>query len=678
VAAQLYDFASRQKLDQPTVVEGEVVDTAVLPPNLPVHVPRPARSRLPGRSLSIRVHPKLATAARMTAYHSVKFTLLDFPMATLRGLFLSLLAWWQWVYQSERRRETKLDGRYAAQAKDIAERSTARFKQTTISLGVGLLLFLMFRHTLTTDRLYVLIAGLVFLLFCRGYQWRAVRRPVGGKASVVWGGAFEAVAAALRSAGLMKDDQDLRPIEIPTKEGRGTRGVVLLPMGLSVAKVIKGKAAFASGLGCDSDFLVIWKDKADDRMGFWIPSGDPFKANTRRLPLLDVSHWNVWQPAPFGFTARDQDVDLSLVYSNMLIGAKPGAGKSFAARCAVAPFVLDPSVPIYVANGKPDGAWLPMKDLATRYICGRSDEMAVQVDDMLDEVQQVMEARFIEHLGTSSKIVESSPVSPMLVVVDELQNYTTNGLPARDLRGHKATLGDWIDFRLVDIAKNGRAAGVILVLVTQRPSDESLSTELRAQLGTRFALRCMDYHTSNMILGNVSKLGVDASTIQSQHRGLGILALDMEEGLVDEAIGDYPRVRSYLVEDEDWATLCARGYTLRVEAGTVPRVPDVFEDEGDIAPTMEDVMPEVPELLESVFDFAHELGDDERVPTTEIRKRFEPELSEKRIGGLFRSWGAPTGRARGGEKMGPRVGDIRAAVQRIRDGGPVNIAEVVQ
>jgi S-DNA-T family DNA segregation ATPase FtsK/SpoIIIE len=680
VAAQLYDFSTGQRLaatPNHPVVEGQVKSTT---PNLPVHVPgkgRTTRSTRPVRLPAVRVNPKVSAAAGRWTGKTARFVFIDFPFATLRGLFLAIAAWWHWVHQSTRRREAGLDGRYASQAKDIAEKSTARFKQSAITLGVGLLLVLMFWRSIA-DRAYLLTALVVLVLFCRGYDWKARRRGVDQRASIIFGGVFGAVGAALRSAGLMKEDQDIRVVEHPITEGRGQRGVVLLPMGLSVTKVIKARAAFSSGLSCDSDFLVLWKAGSDDKLGFWIPTGDPFANNARRLPLLDENRWNVWRPAPFGFTARDQNVDLSLIGSNMLLSSKPNGGKTYAARCVVAPFILDPTVKVYVANGKGDGAWSPTKDFATRYIRGATPERAIDLDRLLTEVQEEMTRRMEDVLVEASKLTETMGEAPILVVIDELQAYTVCGEPHPDkLRGQRATYGQWICQRLIDLAQRGRAAGVILVLITQKPSDESLPSQLRDQLGTRWAGKVMTYHVSNMILGgNASVVGADASKISSQHKGLGIFVPDMEEGVLDESLGAYPKVRTYLCEDVDWAVLCAKGWALREQEGTLPSIPDVFEDPTDDLAAVADVVTEpVPELLARVCDYVADMDDHERVSTLKIRADFAPELSVKKIGGMFRGWGAASGRDRGGDASGPLVSDVRRAVERIEGGGPVTLFE---
>lgn len=74
----------------------------------------------------------------------------------------------------------------------------------------------------------------------------------------------------------------------------------------------------------------------------------------------------------------------------------------------------------------------------------------------------------------------------------------------------------------------------------------------------------------------------------------------------------------------------------------------------------------VPPLLRAVADLAGDLADDERLSSRLIIEKLAPDMTEKRLGGLLRGWGAPTGRNRGGQASGPRVGDVRAAIVRLR------------
>ena len=81
------------------------------------------------------------------------------------------------------------------------------------------------------------------------------------------------------------------------------------------------------------------------------------------------------------------------------------------------------------------------------------------------------------------------------VIIDEVQVFLEN--PTRqDVGERKTTLGGYIAELLTYLAKKGPAAGIIVILATQRPDSKTIPSALRAVLGSRFALRVMDWRDS--------------------------------------------------------------------------------------------------------------------------------------------------------------------------------------
>ena len=122
----------------------------------------------------------------------------------------------------------------------------------------------------------------------------------------------------------------------------------------------------------------------------------------------------------------------------------------------------------------------------------------------------------------------------VVAVVDEVAYYS-------------ATIGrkqDQEEFSrlLRDVVARGRAAGVIVVAATQRPSVDIVPTSLRDLFGYRLAFRCTTEISSDIILGHGwAKAGYDASTIAPEDRGVGWL----------RAEGDIPaRIKSAYLSDE--------------------------------------------------------------------------------------------------------------------------------
>src|SRR5262249_25812537 len=74
--------------------------------------------------------------------------------------------------------------------------------------------------------------------------------------------------------------------------------------------------------------------------------------------------------------------------------------------------------------------------------------------------------------------------------------------------------GEYIGELLTWLAKKGPAAGIVLVLATQRPDSRTIPSGLRAVMGSRFALRVMDWRDSNIVLGEqMNTRGYDSSRL---------------------------------------------------------------------------------------------------------------------------------------------------------------------
>lgn len=350
------------------------------------------------------------------------------------------------------------------------------------------------------------------------------------------------------------------------------------------------------------------------------------------------------------------------MYSNYLGGGLPGSGKSWTSRNVAAPFMLDPDARIFVANGKGCGAWKPLQNIAgEHYIMGCRVEAMERLARMLDMIIDEMDRRNVhaERKG-ASKVVPEDGFAPWLVIVDELQNYTGCSIPSEIKRGSKTlTWGEVVTEKLVTIAKTARSSAIILALMTQKPGEKSLPTDLRDSIGTRFANRVGNATTSFQILGLTTKDGVDASTLPARHTGIGILVPDAE---LAGAVAGYPTLRPYTINDADWTRLGERAYALRRAAGT----------HGYLRLSEQDAAP-LPDLLAAILRHVEGMTDEDRVPSRELWP-YAPGLNETRFGWQLRRWGAPTGRGKGNVgPSGPLVGDLRKVAQRIREGGPIEV-----
>jgi S-DNA-T family DNA segregation ATPase FtsK/SpoIIIE len=136
------------------------------------------------------------------------------------------------------------------------------------------------------------------------------------------------------------------------------------------------------------------------------------------------------------------------------------------------------------------------------------------------------------------------------------------------VQGKKLTAGEYIGELLTWLAKKGPAAGIVLVLATQRPDSKTIPSGLRAVLGSRFALRVMDWRDSNIVLGEqMNTRGYDSSRLLPSHKGVGILRPDGDTQAGADVLA--MTVRTYYMPNEDWQTICQQGRALREAAKTL-------------------------------------------------------------------------------------------------------------
>ncbi|MBM7814383.1 S-DNA-T family DNA segregation ATPase FtsK/SpoIIIE [Saccharothrix algeriensis] len=473
-----------------------------------------------------------------------------------------------------------------------------------------------------------------------------------GPRTLTWTMDAQVLVDAFRDAKLIGKDESLRLVERAQRVGDGWAVTVDLPATRKAADVIRNRDALASALAVDEVQLIVERVRGRGghagRVFFWVADEDPYAGPPVRTPLLDVERWDAWRPVPFGRDARGRRVDLPLVWTSLLVGAIPRQGKTFAARLAAAGLVLDPYARLYVFDGKGGKDWDAVEQLAYRYVCGDELHHAYAVRDHLVGLVAEVQSRYARMATVDDEVCPESKITPALsrdvdlgmpitaVVIDEVQVYLEN--PTREqVGGRKTTLGAYIADLLTYLVRKGPAAGVVVILATQRPDSNTIPSRLRAVLGSRFALRVMDWRDSNIVLGEqMNTRGFDASTLLPSHKGVGILRPDGETDAGADLVA--MTVRTYYMPNTDWRVICDRGRALREAAGTLAghaigddtarpvdssAVVQVLGSE-----TADGWAAELPEPLASVVDY---LGDglDERefVPTAELIEALEVEAT---------------------------------------------------
>jgi len=270
---------------------------------------------------------------------------------------------------------------------------------------------------------------------------------------------------------------------------------------------------------------------------------DPLAALARaQWPQLTGAGRSLWEPIPLGVDEQGRTVDVSLVERSLLAGGEPGAGKSAAMSMLLATAALDPTARLWLLDGKlvELAAWAPCAERMVGPDVGEAIEL-------LEQVREEMERRYRQLLaGGLRKIVPGAGMPLHVVACDELAFYLT--CEDRKRRARFAEL-------LRDLVARGRAAGVIVLAATQKPSADVVPSALRDLFGFRLALRCTTPQASDTILGQGwASQGCNAGTISPVDRGVGFLLA--EDGLP-------VKLRTFYLDDEQITELATRAHAQR-------------------------------------------------------------------------------------------------------------------
>ncbi|MFF3358660.1 hypothetical protein ACFYWN_40005 [Streptomyces sp. NPDC002917] len=125
-----------------------------------------------------------------------------------------------------------------------------------------------------------------------------------------------------------------------------------LPSGTPTKKALGAKDSIAGALGVAVQQLSQARGDREGRIRLRVSLNLPFTGAAIPGPLLDAEQVNLWQPIPMGINLRGQAVLTSWVERSGLFGGEPGAGKSAAAKDLLLAAALDPTVSLYLCDGK--------------------------------------------------------------------------------------------------------------------------------------------------------------------------------------------------------------------------------------------------------------------------------------------------------------------------------------
>ena len=110
---------------------------------------------------------------------------------------------------------------------------------------------------------------------------------------------------------------------------------------------------------------------------------------------------------------------------------------------------------------------------------------------LLHEINFIMENRYktLASMGLRSAQEAGADMPTILVVIDEFADF-------------RATLGTAFEMEVLRLAQKSRAAGIHLILATQRPSAKVVTGDIKANFPARLALKASSAIDSRVVLGS--------------------------------------------------------------------------------------------------------------------------------------------------------------------------------
>ena len=380
----------------------------------------------------------------------------------------------------------------------------------------------------------------------------------------------EVITRALGALGIaainqvIKDGPGIGFVSDVHRDGDGWGAELDLPHGVTASDIIKRREALASGLR--RPHSATWPEAVPHehagRLYLWVGRHDLSKTKPVPYPLLRTGTADVFGHVPFATNPRGQAVGTPLFETNHVYGAAPGQGKTTAVRCVNCGAALDVVCDLWIHELAGAGDLEPLAQVCYRYVSGLDDEAIAYVAQSCRMLRAEVDRRgpmlksLPREVRPDGKLTRELAgqrrlrFRPIVATFDEIQNAIMH-----------PKYGPQIIDDLAYVMRLGRKLGIIVILSTQRPDNESLPPKIRDLATIRFCLKVPDQVSNDMILGTGAyRAGYRASEFRPKiDAGLGWF----------KGEGDPQPVRTYYLDLNDTARVAARARAMREAAGVL-------------------------------------------------------------------------------------------------------------
>lgn len=255
------------------------------------------------------------------------------------------------------------------------------------------------------------------------------------------------------------------------------------------------------------------------RIRFYAGAAPSRLDDSTAVTAADLSAWDGRRVA-YGIDENGETVYLTYAEtSGIVVGGVPGGGKSAGATVLTASLLASEKAEVMVFDGKGglDWAWSANKaalydndcDVALEAATQELEELAQRcIEDLKNHAWSESDPDFW-HAGASAE----HPFH--LVVIDECQTLFDAGGRSKE----EKALIERCKKAAATIVRKGRSAGWCVMLLTQKPTADSIPTNIRDNCLQRFALRVTTREAADAVLGSVPDGDPRPTDIPSSRRG---------------------------------------------------------------------------------------------------------------------------------------------------------------
>jgi S-DNA-T family DNA segregation ATPase FtsK/SpoIIIE len=252
---------------------------------------------------------------------------------------------------------------------------------------------------------------------------------------------------------------------------------------------------------------------------------------------------SIWEPVHFGLSELGEPIRLCLAERTVLAGGNKGTGKSTFLKLLLAHAAKSPDAELLIID--PNRVHTPWRDRALLFAeHDLDDAIAVleQVSAEMDRRLSLLPAMPGAPETLTRELSHEFGLPMWLLVIDELA-YPLSVAGTAGQQKVFYTL-------LRDIVARGRAAGIVPVCATQRPTADLIPTSLRDLFDIRVAFRTMTRTASDVILGDdFAKRGFCATDIDLNVRGVNWLFAEGTDPIRTKTTWISPDTRARLAVD---------------------------------------------------------------------------------------------------------------------------------